>query len=293
MYHRYLSAPDWDGEQTRKEWSQLLFAHPADVSLWRRYLAFQQHGSGFGLTGLLSAFARCLDRMRQFQAGLMRPHRPPPRLEQFMLEVLSHLCRILRQAGFMERAIAIYQALLELNLFSPPQDGSALASTLAAMEPFWDARLARLGEPGARGWPAELAARQERAPDESAEPVDELEERLLAERRPRPEVWRLVECRREELHWLPWDRPGREDDCEDTDRIVLFEDVKRFLFYLSPELLGRAVEDFVAFLSGEDSEDTSPGDDTLALLALDGGALGASFSVPAVGSRMDSSECVE
>ncbi|KAF0302360.1 Protein NRDE2 [Amphibalanus amphitrite] len=137
-----LRQPDQPPEEARTEWRQLLFSHPAELGVWRRYLASQQHCPGFTVTGLISAHARCLEKMRQFQADAARPHRPPRGLEEFMLEVVGHLCRILRQAGYTERAIAIYQALLELNLFSPPLEGAA--GTPASFEPFWDSRLPRV-----------------------------------------------------------------------------------------------------------------------------------------------------
>ena len=46
------------------------------------------------MAGLVSAHGRCLDKMRQFQADAARPHRPPERLEEFMMEVVGHLCRV-------------------------------------------------------------------------------------------------------------------------------------------------------------------------------------------------------
>ena len=200
--------------------------------------------------------------------------------------------QILRQAGYTERAIAIYQALLELNLFSPPLDSS---SVLVAMEPFWDARLPRVGEPGARGWADELAARRDRPPagndTEIPEPTDTQEDNLLASGSPKDVIWRDVEALRAERHWLPWDRPGQEDDCEDTDRIVLFEDVKAFLFRVAPELRVRIVEDFVAFLCSEEGGEcvVASEDSTLRMLAAEATTLLRSLEWPPPLEKVDSS----
>ncbi|XP_043210232.1 nuclear exosome regulator NRDE2-like [Amphibalanus amphitrite] len=284
-----LRQPDQPPEEARTEWRQLLFSHPAELGVWRRYLASQQHCPGFTVSGLVSAHARCLEKMRQFQADAARPHRPPQGLEEFMLEVVGHICRILRQAGYTERAIAIYQALLELNLFSPPLEGAA--GTPASFEPFWDSRLPRVGEPNARGWPTELALRTNGRGAEVEEPDDETELELLSSGKPRAEVWRAAEAGRAARHWLPWDRPGQEDDCEDTDRIVLFEDVRGFLFRVAPERRVRLVEDFVTFLCGDESHTmASEDDDTLRMLAAGVEKLLPSPELPPLSEKMDSPE---
>lgn len=60
----------------------------------RRYLAYQQHSPRFTLSALLSGYGKCLEKMRQLQADQARPHRPPPGLDEFMLDVLTQLCKV-------------------------------------------------------------------------------------------------------------------------------------------------------------------------------------------------------
>ena len=86
--------------------------------------------------------------------------------------------------------------------------------------------------------------------------ADELvEERLLRDAGDtRHAAWQAIEASRSVRHWSSW-RPGAdetEDDCEDSERIVLFDDVSPFLFAIDspvdlhallwrvPELLGVA-----------------------------------------------------
>ena len=67
--------------------------------------------------------------------------------------IVVKLCEALRQAGHMERAVALYQCMLEYNLRSP-QAVNILphADKIDFLEAFWDSGTGRLGEPGATGW---------------------------------------------------------------------------------------------------------------------------------------------
>ncbi|TFY82820.1 hypothetical protein EWM64_g1196 [Hericium alpestre] len=66
---------------------------------------------------------------------------------------------ILRQSGFTERALAMFQAQAELTFRSPPSLLAApFEEQLDALEEFWESELSRFGERGANGWAAWVAA---------------------------------------------------------------------------------------------------------------------------------------
>ncbi|KAG8728834.1 hypothetical protein FRC12_021463 [Ceratobasidium sp. 428] len=72
--------------------------------------------------------------------------------EMQRLRIFWRTCVWLRQAGYVERAIAAMQAQIEMTFF-PPQDRPATFSdTLAMFEEFWDSEAPRMGEEGAQGW---------------------------------------------------------------------------------------------------------------------------------------------
>ena len=71
------------------------------------------------------------------------------------------LCYRLRQAGHMEKAVSLFQALLEYNLFCP---GSlSTERRLDFFTAYWESDVPRVGEEGAQGW-AEWVANQGRGP---------------------------------------------------------------------------------------------------------------------------------
>ena len=58
---------------------------------------------------------------------------------------------VLYQAGHIEKAIAIYQAQIELNCFHPPAV-LTLPTAKDQLAQFWEGGLPRVGEEGAAGW---------------------------------------------------------------------------------------------------------------------------------------------
>ena len=60
-------------------------------------------------------------------------------------------------AGYPERALAVFQAMMELNFFAPDKykdqlSDSGLIDALDELETFWDLEACRFGEDGATGW---------------------------------------------------------------------------------------------------------------------------------------------
>lgn len=66
--------------------------------------------------------------------------------------------------------------------------------------------------------------------------TEEEQEEILSKDAPLWQTWLSIELLRQSAHWLPW-RPDitkgeTEEDCEDLDRLVLYEDVAPVLFRL-------------------------------------------------------------
>jgi hypothetical protein len=68
--------------------------------------------------------------------------------ERALLLVLAY-CSVERQAGYAERALAVLQALLEVNFKCPPklQQNVTRETFLSFFQAFWDAEVPRIGEP--------------------------------------------------------------------------------------------------------------------------------------------------
>lgn len=66
--------------------------------------------------------------------------------------------------------------------------------------------------------------------------IEDLEETIAAKSQEKFKSWLDIESLREDLHWVPW-RPDSakeesEDDCEDLDRLILYDDIMPILFPL-------------------------------------------------------------
>ncbi|KAL8607399.1 hypothetical protein ACOMHN_024424 [Nucella lapillus] len=89
--------------------------------------------------------------------------------------------------------------------------------------------------------------------------TDEEEEQILQQDRPVWHTWLKMERLRQGVHWLPWrpdtDKGETEDDCEDLDRLVLYEDVAPVLLRLhrsaSLSRLVRSFLDLLGLVQGE------------------------------------------
>ncbi|XP_070699085.1 nuclear exosome regulator NRDE2 [Pempheris klunzingeri] len=249
----------WEPPLLAKEWKKLVFLHPNSAPLWRQYLLFtQSYFSNFTVSKVNSAYGKCLSTLSAMRDGSMVSHSALPGTEEDMLDIFTQQCHFLRQSGHSEKAISLFQAMIDFTFYKP--DNVRQLSTkqqVEFFEPFWDSGEARVGELGARGWKAWML-QQERGgwlqpcPEEEEE-EEEDEEEVKDQSQPKWTVWLDVESSREAAYWLPW-RPDKakgqsEEDCEDPDRQVLFDDIGPSLICLSsPELRLRFLLRFLSFL---------------------------------------------
>ncbi|KAJ2882457.1 hypothetical protein FB639_002387, partial [Coemansia asiatica] len=74
-------------------------------------------------------------------------------LSVMILDLIHCFCLMLREAGFAERAVSVYQAVIEWYVLTPKRLWSAPYShRMRAFEDFWDSGTPRIGSDGACGW---------------------------------------------------------------------------------------------------------------------------------------------
>ncbi|TRY74407.1 hypothetical protein TCAL_06336 [Tigriopus californicus] len=256
-----LSKEILDTATLDRQWQELIFIFPRNLDLWQHYLRFvATHFASFSLAKTLKAFRTCLHKLKTLQGhsftAIVAQERPPD-LEAHMLEILSQLTHFLAKAGFREKAIGLFQAMIELNLFSPDFPGYySLEDRLALFEPFWDSGVARFGESGVVGWRKVMENKDKMAKPESHAQSSEIEDQILKEagnRVARTRLWLELEKARERRHWCPW--RSNEEDAEDPDRMVTFEDISPFLFqFTEPHMCFKLILTCLKFL-GFHSED--------------------------------------
>ncbi|XP_041928788.1 nuclear exosome regulator NRDE2 isoform X1 [Alosa sapidissima] len=250
----------WEPAALLKEWKKLVFLHPNSASLWRRYLRFcQGHFGSFAVTKASAAYGKCLTTLAACDDGSMLSHPALPGAEEDMLDIFLQQCHFLRQAGHSEKAVCLFQGLLDFTFFKPDSVKELpTRQQVEFFEPFWDSGEPRVGEKGARGWKAWML-QQERGgwlvPSEADEDDDDEgdDEEVKDKTLPKWRIWLDVETTREANHWLPW-RPDKstgqsEEDCEDPERQVLFDDIGPSMIRVTrPNLQLHLLASFLHFL---------------------------------------------
>merc|ERR1719510_957141 len=161
-------------------------------------------------------------------------------IENEIVNLILRLANLWTRAGYREKTIALFQALVELNLFSPKFPGAySLEDRLATFEPFWESGFPRFGEVGALGW-AKVAGNKTGNSGECNEIYsnpnnnaieDKLIQGYLMEKNSRPNIvpnndedeidcdeksgesllWLKLELERERKHWSPWRSRGKKN----------------------------------------------------------------------------------
>ena len=141
--------------------------------------------------------------------------------DRHCLYVLLRLTTFMKQSGYSELATAIWQSMMEFNLCQPAS--TLISQALSALEDFWDTECARFGEIGARGWRS-MTIQQ---PAVKGDPASlELQTKSLYH------DWNLAEKNVATQASLPA-RTLDNASSDDPYRVVLFSDVREFLFELS------------------------------------------------------------
>lgn len=257
-----------------------------DRTIWQRYLNFQlRNFKTFSATAsrqlfvsVLKAISKCRKKPEDYSVDPENVVQSLFDLECQALEFLQQMLTLEKQLGFIERAIGIYQALIEFSFFSPSIFlRSSYQEKLVSFRAFWNSEKPRFAEKHAKGWAswAELAERSFSIPSEQQDSIsadhdhDESNNKHDVEQEKR-EKEQLLESLQSEppliafqriqetLYWLPARTrdfsSNRLSDQErsqvvDVDRVVLFEDVKDFLFPLySSESKFRLLYHFFSFL---------------------------------------------
>ncbi|KAF2749288.1 DUF1740-domain-containing protein [Sporormia fimetaria CBS 119925] len=135
----------WDNEKLQTKWTELLSKYPQSPVLWIQYLDFVQGNfTSFKYEECRSLYQRCLGSLQ---------HGPPTGNVMEIVHIFVRFTSMVREAGYQELAIAIWQAVLEFHLMSPTStDMADVKDRLDSLEEFWDSEVPRIGEPGAKGW---------------------------------------------------------------------------------------------------------------------------------------------
>eukprot|EP00049_Salpingoeca_infusionum_P010404 m.177918 g.177918 ORF g.177918 m.177918 type:complete len:1216 (-) comp14637_c0_seq5:3731-7378(-) len=248
-------------EELEAKWQRTMFSHPEKPQLWRAYLTHSTANlAQFTVPKTQAKFHKCIETMVAMKSGSFLSHKLDARsAEENLLDVFVHSCDFQARSGYFERAFACYQAFFEYNFHLPKTvvKSAQRGKQAAFFETFWESQAPRFGDEGATGFNSWLGARKTNKPVPAltlAHPNDVPPPAPPADVATTWQKWHLVESFREKEHWQSW-RPlpqqETEEDCEDPDRVALFDDISGHLIcFTKHDIAEQVVLECVKFLGG-------------------------------------------
>ncbi|KAJ6126606.1 hypothetical protein N7523_002218 [Penicillium sp. IBT 18751x] len=143
----YEGAKQWDRVILLAEWKGTLKENPSFISLWVKYLDFRQTDfHDFAFEQCNAVFLDCLSLNASSPAN--------PYKMQVQCYLFLRFTLFLRESGYIELSVGLWQAALEFTCFRPSSfaESNEKECALSSFANFWESEVARIGEPGATGW---------------------------------------------------------------------------------------------------------------------------------------------
>ena len=214
----------WDRKRQAVEWEKLL-KQDSSFEMWLLYIDFRQTDEqNFTIQKTLDLYQQVL---RTYLSSVKGPD-----TDKHCIHLVSRLTSVLQQAGFQERAAALWQALLDFN--SVKHASIAKENAITFFEHFWDSEVARLGDIGAKGWSSGSTTGPDAATDPEVPPVD-------------PADLYHSWCGSERIATKCSKLAARTFDATSGDpfRVVLFDDIKDYMFLVSDQAHTLLLDAFV------------------------------------------------
>ncbi|KAG8683222.1 hypothetical protein FRC09_016220 [Ceratobasidium sp. 395] len=236
----------WPEQQLEKEWADVLKDFPRNGDVWSEWVGWRMRT----IDGVEATIEDIHHAMNVLQGNTEDP-------EMQRLRIFWRTCVWLRQAGYVERAMAAMQAQIEMTFF-PPQDRPATFSdTLAMFEEFWDSEAPRMGEEGAQGW-ATWVEDQTSGNTSQSQPVPPLQDLSTDPYR----LWAQREKNLDNVLTRPLRLRSTNYYLDDPHRVVVLSDFSAFLTPLITPIARRnLLFVFLHFLGLHTPGSTPPPDD--------------------------------
>ena len=216
----------WEFQKSMDKWQEALRQNASYVSLWIDFLDFEQTNSAkFRASAMQQCFKDCLRILHQ-AAQKAKASEASRHIRILQAFVLLRSTLFLREAGWTDLSVGIWQAVLEFNLSRPERfdaSDSDASSLRNSFEEFWESEVARIGEKGFTGWAAFDLEGSHMIPENSETDVNST---LSAN-----STW----AERERVLGYRSRMPARTSDNETSDdlyRVVMFQDVAPYLVHM-------------------------------------------------------------
>lgn len=266
---RFLTELELDCNQIDREWKNCCFLFPNYLQFWFEWITFTIRGQrllNFRANNrtrkvFRQAFASFSGKLLE---GSFQSHQfDIVNIEHNLIDMTGFLAQFFLSIDQTEKSIAIFQALIEFNLFKPEELNfrSSFEEWFSLFEQYWDSGVSRIGEFNCTksGWnyfqtQLKLFKKVEEKDERNFEyfntqaRVDVLEDTIFDTLNPmkysenefgkiKSQIWLHIERLRNRLQWLPVSSGSpinqSMDDVEDPERVVLSDDdLKPFLYRL-------------------------------------------------------------
>ncbi|CAD5215665.1 unnamed protein product [Bursaphelenchus xylophilus] len=192
----------------------------------------------FQLNRVISLYDETIVRMIAINNGTFVSHCALPSTPGYVVELIRNRCRLLIEAGYLHRALAMTQAVIEYYCFPPKDVKNATNSVkIKRFLTFWESGAPRIGDDGAKGWMntriSEIDLKVFRE-EEKQNILMEYEEQSAAERSLISPVygstwnecifWNQLEQIRINISWRPLRQPKMGEDYGYETRYVGLSD---------------------------------------------------------------------
>ncbi|KAF9076152.1 NRDE-2, necessary for RNA interference-domain-containing protein, partial [Rhodocollybia butyracea] len=219
---KYLKAGEnvWDKDACRSEWEDAL--RLGSIDIWMEWFEWKIAQTDEDLDQVINAALRILSSLDDSEDA-----------EVGRVRVFWRTAIAFQQAGYHERAIAMFQAQAELT-FEIPQGlhGLSLDTRVGELESFWDSEVPRMGEPNAMGWAHWLSVKQKQ-PDPVAIERSSVVTPKTTELDPYRQ-WAESEVQADRAGRLPIRSTSNEIDS-DPYAMILFADIRPLLLNLQTQ----------------------------------------------------------
>ncbi|TVY82315.1 Protein NRDE2-like protein [Lachnellula suecica] len=216
----------WEAKTQSDRWEQISKDNIDSLMLWKSFLNFKQ--ATFSTFLYEQTRDICLRRMKLLsKAASTASSDTINSIYQQILYVLLRLTFLMRESGYSELSVAIWQGLLEVN-FRAPKNVCSKEESLRQFGTFWESEVGRIGDDDARGWRHFV---ENQVVPETDALVAEMDGTL--DNANLFQSWAASERSRCKDSLLP---ARTMDDVVEDDpfRVILFSDVEDFLVILPP-----------------------------------------------------------
>ncbi|KAK3391684.1 NRDE-2, necessary for RNA interference-domain-containing protein [Sordaria brevicollis] len=236
----------WEPKRLAKCWEDTTKANPDSFLLWVSRLNFElSQVATFSYDESKSYMVAKLQSLSQALATAASSRENTALLCSQLIYVFVRLTSYLRDSGYVELAVAAWQATLELT-FCRPSKASDFHSVMEDFSDFWESEVPRIGEDNAKGWRHFVENMGDMA--DPPEPISEKPSGTPQTRDPF-KAWASLERQQAAKATMPA-RTLDEGTDDDPFRVVMFSDIKDLVLWFPTQVLSQAQPQLVdAFLT--------------------------------------------